>query len=87
MGEELPIRLVRSRRKTLAIEVYPGREVVVRAAARDRLPDLVARYAGLLGVRPARLSITGARTRFGSCSSKGGIAFSFRLMAYPLPAI
>lgn len=132
MGEELPIRLVRSRRKTLAIEVYPGREVVIRApvrmpereirdfvarreawirthwdkpcadgpaeytkqqemalraAARDRLPDLVARYAGLLGVRPARLSITGARTRFGSCSSKGGIAFSFRLMAYPLPAI
>ena len=132
MGEELPIRLVRSRRKTLAIEVYPGREVVVRAparlplrdirefvirreawirkhwdkpradkpveyteqqemalraAARDMLPGLVARYAGLLGVSPARLNITGARTRFGSCSSKGGIAFSFRLMAYPVAAI
>lgn len=126
-----PGRLVRSKRKTLAIEVRPDREVVVRAplnmpisqidaflhskrdwidshwhkpvpvapaytdaqeqALRQKalalLPPLVDRYAGILGVRPIRVTITSARTRFGSCSAKGSLCFSWRLLAYPLPAI
>ena len=40
-----------------------------------------------MGVRPASIKITGARTRFGSCSSKGSICFSWRLMQYPDAAI
>ena len=32
------------------------------------------------------MTITGAKTRFGSCSSKGNISFSYRLMMYPEPA-
>lgn len=127
-----PGRLVRSRRKTLAVEVKPGQEIIVRAPlnmpqhqidaflhskrgwidshwhkprppatpdytqaqenalrekARELLPPLVDRYAGILGVRPSRVTVTGARTRFGSCSMKGSLCFSWRLMAYPLPAI
>ena len=40
-----------------------------------------------MGLRPAGITITGARTRFGSCSSKRRISFSFRLMQYPPEAI
>ena len=44
-------------------------------------------YAGLMGLRPAGISITGARKRFGSCSAKNRICFSWRLMQYPEAAI
>lgn len=127
----LAYRLIRSKRKTLALEVHPGREVLVRAPmrmpqkeidaflnarrdwvlthwqkpararvdyskeeerllrikAREVLPGLMKRYGTKLGVAPGRVTITGARTRFGSCSAKGSVCFSFRLMAYPLEAV
>lgn len=51
------------------------------------LPPLVERYAARMGVHPAGITITGARTRFGSCSPKNRLCFSFRLMEYPPPAI
>ena len=40
-----------------------------------------------MGVQPAGIAITGARKRFGSCSGKNRICFSWRLMAYPEAAI
>lgn len=55
--------------------------------ARAYLPPRVEYYARIMGVRPASIKITGARTRFGSCSSKGSICFSWRLMQYPDAAI
>ena len=36
-----------------------------------------------MGLKYSRITITGAKTRFGSCSSKGNISFSYRLMLYP----
>lgn len=124
-------RLVRSDRKTLAIQVRAGQEVLVRAPkrlpqeeidafvrskagwilqhwrraprqpvdyspqqearlrqlAKAQLPPLAERIAGALGLRYTRITITGARTRFGSCSAKGALSFSFRLMAYPMDAV
>lgn len=127
-------RLVRSNRKTLAIEITPTGEVLVRSPrfvsvkqiesflqekqgwvekhqklmkerrqpyqeptleeakamaveARRRLPPLVQMYAERMGVTPSGITITGARTRFGSCSGKNRICFSWRLMAYPQKAI
>ena len=124
--------LLRSKRKTLAIQVFPGQEIVVRAPlylpladiqtfveskaawiqkhwqsqpnpapptynkaeemelrrqAQEILPGLVEHFSRLMGLQPRRLSITSARTRFGSCSSKGSLCFSWRLMAYPRAAI
>lgn len=55
--------------------------------AKELLPPKVARYAAQLGVTPAGLTITGARTRFGSCSAKDRLSFSWRLMLYPEAAI
>ena len=125
--------LIRSSRRTIAIQIHEGR-VIVRAPMRqsrasidefvrandawiekhlekDRLhaaahpepdeeqmrmlieraqailPRRVEYYGRKMGLMPTALRITGARTRFGSCSSKGHICFSWRLMMYPPEAI
>lgn len=40
-------------------------------------------YAKIMGIDYGRITITSAQKRFGSCSSKGNISFSYRLMLYP----
>lgn len=129
-----PYTLIRSDRKTLAIQITPAGEVLVRspryaskmqiesfllskqgwiekhckraqerqrdcweptaqeaeqliAKAKELLPVLINKYAEQMGLWPTHVTITGARTRFGSCSGKNRISFSWRLMAYPQPAI
>ena len=59
----------------------------LRKTAKQILPLKVAYYAKIMGLKYGRITITGAKTRFGSCSSKGNIAFSYRLMMYPDEAI
>ena len=55
--------------------------------AKSVLPKKVARYAAIMGLTPSGITITAARTRFGSCSPKNRLCFSWRLMAYPEEAI
>lgn len=55
--------------------------------AKTILPHKVAHYAKIMGLRPAGITITGARTRFGSCSPKNRLCFSWRLLTYPEDAI
>ena len=55
--------------------------------AKTLLPERVAYYSRIMGLYPTSLRITGAKTRFGSCSSAGHICFSWRLMQYPPEAI
>ena len=59
----------------------------LRNSAKHILPARVAYYADIMGIKYGRITITGAKTRFGSCSSKGNLAFSYRLMLYPEEAI
>lgn len=59
----------------------------LRKAAKQILPAKVAYYAKIIGLKYSRITITSAKTRFGSCSSKGNLAFSYRLMMYPEEAI
>ena len=40
-----------------------------------------------MGIKYGRITIASAKTRFGSCSSKGNISYSYRLMMYPEEAI
>ncbi len=44
-------------------------------------------FSKIMGLKCGRISITSAKTRFGSCSSKGNISYSYRLMLYPEEAI
>jgi predicted metal-dependent hydrolase len=53
-----------------------------REAKRD-LNAAVARHAAALGVTTARITIKDTRSRWGSCSSSGALAFSWRLVMAP----
>ncbi len=68
-------------------EASPEEEKELRRLAREVLPGKVSYYASVIGVAPGRITITGARTRFGSCSAKNNISFSFYLMRFPDKAI
>lgn len=57
------------------------------AQAREYLPMRVDYWSGIMSLTPTGLKITSARTRFGSCSGKNSICFSWRLMQYPPEAI
>ena len=59
----------------------------MRKEAKRILPIKTSYYANIMGLKYGRITITGAKTRFGSCSSKGNISFSYRLMLYPDEAI
>lgn len=59
----------------------------LRRKAKIQLPEKVRRYAEVMGVSPTGIRITSARTRFGSCSAKNSLSFSWRLMQYPDEAI
>jgi predicted metal-dependent hydrolase len=58
----------------------------LRAMARDALASASDRHAASLGVRYDRLSLRDTRSRWGSCSSKGVLMYSWRLIMAP-PAV
>lgn len=74
-------------RAALESALTEARITALRARAAAELPRRVEYYAKLMGVQPSSVKITSAKTRFGSCSSKNGICFSWRLMLYPPEAI
>lgn len=52
----------------------------LRKKAREVLIPLTEHYAKIMGLKYGRITITGAKTRYGSCSSKGNISYSYYLM-------
>ncbi len=126
-------KLIRSKRKTTAIEITKGCEIIIRAPlfqsqktienfireksawiekalkkqslrqdkfsiseqeaerlkalAKKIIPQKVEYFSSLTGLVPTAVKITSAKTRFGSCSGKNSICFSFYLMQYPHEAI
>lgn len=67
--------------------ITPEMEADLRRQAAEVLPQLAARYGEAMGLHPTAVKITGARTRFGSCSGKDSICFSWRLLCYPAAAV
>lgn len=59
----------------------------LKKIAKQIIPLKVAYYSNIMGLKYGRITISSAKTRFGSCSSKGNLAFSYRLMLYPEAAI
>lgn len=60
---------------------------ILIARAHEILPQKVAAYGAIMGVCPTSIRITGAKKRFGSCSGKNSLCFSYLLVAYPEEAI
>jgi predicted metal-dependent hydrolase len=75
------------REKAKSLMLTPERIAGLKRQAAEQLPKRVAYYAGIMGVRPTGVKITSARTRWGSCSGKNGLNFSFLLMLVPPAAI
>ena len=59
----------------------------LKARARAILPEKVAYWSSMMGVRPTGIKITSAQKRYGSCSSKNSLCFSCFLMNAPEEAI
>lgn len=59
----------------------------LRRDAQRVIPEKVNYYSSLMGLTPTGITITSAEKRFGSCSSKNRLCFSYRLMLYPDEAI
>jgi hypothetical protein len=58
-------------------------ERYLRKAARSDLSDAVQRYCEYLGVDARRVTVKDTRSRWGSCTSDGRLAFSWRLIMAP----
>ncbi len=68
-------------------ELSKGELDALKRRAWELLPKRVEYFSSIMGVTPTHISINQAKTRFGSCSDKGRINFSCRLMRYPDEAI
>ena len=94
-GEPLPVARRNGRRSVAAVEggrlLVRGPEAAAPAAierwyrreARRRIVPLVERGAARLGLEVGSVAIGDARTRWGSCSSRGTLSFSWRLLLVP----
>jgi predicted metal-dependent hydrolase len=96
LGVEHPLRLVSRRKPALALEdgcftldrarVAEGQALFTewyRRAARRHLEERVKHFSQLHGFRVGKLRISSARTRWGSCSKKGTLSFTWRLVMAP----
>ena len=66
-------------------DAQAGRRVrtLLQALARTHLAAAVDRHAEAAGRQPAKLSLRDTRSRWGSCSSRGNLMFSWRLVMAP----
>ena len=55
----------------------------LKKMAKEYFSEKCSYYANLMGLSYNRITITSAKTRFGSCTSEKNICFSYRLMLYP----
>ena len=65
----------------------PRLQAWLKAQARDRLAAASDHYAARLGRPYARLTLRDTRSRWGSCSSNGGLMYSWRLIMAPAPVL
>ncbi len=77
-------RLEEARRRLPKVERLTEEELRRLAEqAKKVIPERVAHYAPLVGVTYSRITIRNQRTKWGSCSSKGGLNFNCLLMLTP----
>ena len=62
-------------------------ELMLKEKSLPYLTERTEYFAKIMGVKPTGIKITSAQKRFGSCSGKNSICYSWRLMQYPPEAI
>lgn len=61
----------------------PDKVAKLKREAKEYLKSKTEYFSKIMGLKYGRVTITSAEQRFGSCSSKGNICYSYRLMLYP----
>ncbi len=88
MGKERTIRTGRTalREDELYLPAEERENALVgllRRLARERMNRITAEIAAVYKFNYQRITITSARTRWGSCNTKGTVAFTFRTAVLP----
>ncbi len=65
----------------------PRLRALLTTLARERLARAVALHAEAIGRVPGRLTLRDPRSRWGSCSTRGDLMFSWRLIMAPPPVL
>jgi predicted metal-dependent hydrolase len=65
------------------IRLTEAEEAVCRKEAKAILQQKCLQFSGIMGLRPGNIRINSAKTRWGSCSRKGDVNFTYRLMFVP----
>ena len=72
------------RERAARTRVLTAQEIAaLRQAAREILPVRTAAWAANMGLPAPAVKITSAARRWGSCSSRGSICYSYRVMLLP----
>ena len=98
LGEQIPLRVVEGHTPlTLQNEFLLSKlaqpdasacfEKWYKTRARKVLSERVIYYAKLNGFQYEKIRISSARTRWGSCSSRGTLSFTWRLVMAPLDVV
>ncbi len=100
LGHAYPLYLVPARHPALVFEggsfrlakssLPKAEQAFVRwykQQARQFLEERVSAIAGKHGFRYQKIRISSARTRWGSCSSRGTLSFTYRLIMAPAPVL
>ena len=99
LGSIYPLEIVNAARPSLTLDgtfrlaktALPKARLVFehwyKQQALDILTQSVQRQASQNGFHYASIRITSARTRWGSCSPRGTLSFTWRLIMAPLPVI
>lgn len=72
-----------TKKQKLASSLTEDKIKELRNSAKKYFKEKIECFSTIMGIKYGRITITGATTRFGSCSSAGNISFSYRLMLYP----
>jgi len=59
----------------------------LKREARKLINERLEKYAAIIGVRYSSVRLSGARTRWGSCSGRDNLNFTWRLIMCPIAAI
>jgi len=100
LGREIPLRLAQSQRAALSLDesgfclaakAQTRAKVVFeqwyKARAAQVLAERVNLFAKQHGFQYQKIHISSARTRWGSCSSRGTLSFTWRLVMAPLEVV
>lgn len=100
LGERYPLEIINRAGNTLSLsggcfklaaQAQPQAKVIFtawyKAQARRVFNERVSQYARQFKLTYSRVRVSSARTRWGSCSTKGTLSFTWRLVMAPLPVI